>query len=162
MGGSWRRNSVNQRLPAVLTQIAPAHLQLERMTTGDSLLSKHATDAAIKRVHAVVFVKPEHDCSIPRLMNNAIDQGPRPLSQNAWNCKPAGSAGVCLGPLGTVATQQHPPNMPACLDTPTMTQRDVYPQYKESLLKADAQIGAGARKLDEAICLLGRTAFPLT
>ena len=112
--------------------------------------------AAIKRSHAVVFVRPEHNRSIPGLLNKAIDQGSWPLSQSEWT----GIVGGRLGSLGTLAAQQHSRNMLAYLDTATMAQPEVYPQHKESLLQAGGQIGASARMLDESVCLLGRTALP--
>ncbi len=174
IGAGWRLSSVNGRLPAALGLPAPTHRPLGWMPTWDPRLDKHATGAAIrasvakrrgatKRSNAVVFVQSAHDCSISGFMNNAIDQGSRPIRRSEWNSKPAGFVSVSVRLALRRTTAQRPlPNMRACLDMPAMMQPGLDPQYKESLVKAGGQIPAGARTRDEVNCFTDPAALPLT
>ncbi len=158
--GSLRHESSNRRLADALARLAPANLLFEQIDIGNlPLFNQDAerTDcppvshfrAAVQHAHAVVFVTPEYNRSIPGPLKNAIDQGSRPAGQSIWAGKPAGILGISPGPLGTAPAQQHLRNVLACLDMQTMAQPDVYLQYKEAMFSIDGQIGDSARPLLE-------------
>lgn len=158
--GSLRRESSNRRLATALGHLAPENLRLEQVSIGDLPLYDQDDEgevcaavshfrATVRQAHAVVFVTPEYNRSIPGPLKNALDQGSRPAGQSVWAGKPAGILGISPGALGTAAAQQHLRNVLASLDMPTMAQPEVYLQYKDGLFEPDGQIAAVARPLLE-------------
>jgi len=58
----------------------------------DDDASQHANVRRLKSeiaaAHALLFVTPEYNRSIPGVLKNAIDHASRPYGQNAWAGKP--------------------------------------------------------------------------
>jgi chromate reductase, NAD(P)H dehydrogenase (quinone) len=76
------------------------------------------------------------------VLKNAIDNASRPYGQSAWAGKPAGVMGVSVGAIGTAMSQQHPRNVLAYLDVPTLGQPEVFLQAKDGLFDENGNIGA--------------------
>jgi chromate reductase len=116
--GSNRRESLNRRLAAALTRLAPPALEFSSIGIDDLPMFSQdlETDppqaalrlrAEIRRAAGLLFVTPEHNRSIPAVLKNAIDWAARPRTQNAWAGKPAAIAGTSPGAHGTAMAQQH-------------------------------------------------------
>lgn len=61
----------------------------------------------MRGVDAILFVTPEYNYSIPRVLKNAIDWVSRPYGDSAWNGKPVAVMGASIGTLGTPCAQYH-------------------------------------------------------
>lgn len=70
----------------------------------------------------------------------------RPYGQSAWAGKPAGVIGASVGAIGTAMAQQHPRNVLAYLDVPTLGQPEGFIHAKEGLFDADGGIGEASRE----------------
>ena len=109
--GSLRRESLNRRMAAALTGMAPAPLKLREVPIGDlPMYNSDLDDAppqpwtafrnAIRSADAVLFVTPEYNRSTPGVLKNAIDVGSRPYGSSAWSGKPVGVVSVSPGQYG--------------------------------------------------------------
>lgn len=153
--GSLRKASLNKKLAAAMTRLAP-DLSFQRVEIGDLPLYNQDDDAnpAPQVVHmkeqvaaaqGVLFVTPEYNRSIPGVLKNALDHGSRPYGKSVWAGKPAGIMGVSPGAVGTATAQQHLRNILAYLDMPTLGQPEVFLQFKEGLFDAEGNIGEASR-----------------
>ena len=61
----------------------------------------------IREAHAILFVTPEYNYSVPGVLKNAIDWASRPYGDSAWNGKPAAIMGASIGAIGTARAQYH-------------------------------------------------------
>ena len=89
---------------------------------------------ALKPANGFLFVTPEYNRSVPGVLKNALDIGSRPSGQSVWSGKPAGIVGVSSGMFGTSMAQQHLRNILSFLDVHTLSQPEVYLQFKEGLI----------------------------
>jgi chromate reductase len=155
--GSLRQNSVNRKLAGAVVRLAPDDFCFWQVSIGNLPLfnqddESHPSEAVqrfraeIQKAHALLFVTPEYNRSIPGVLKNALDQGSRPFGQNVWAGKPAGILGVSSGVLGTALAQQHLRNILSYLDVPTLTQPEVYVQAKEGLFDEKGNIGPGSQQ----------------
>lgn len=150
--GSLRRDSINRRLGLALAGIAPQDWAFEQLRIGDLPLYNQDDDTnqaesvkrlktEIARCHAIIFMTPEYNRSIPGVLKNAIDHASRPYGQSAWAGKPAGVIGASVGAIGTSLAQQHLRNILAYLDMPTMGQPEAFIHFKEGMWDERGQIG---------------------
>jgi chromate reductase len=155
--GSIRKDSFNLKLANALTKLAPANFAFNQIHIHDLPLYNQDDDAnqaaSVKRLkseiaaaHAIIFVTPEYNRSIPGVLKNALDNASRPYGQSAWAGKPTGILGVSPGALGTALAQQHLRNIVAYLDMPTLTQPEVFIQMKDTLFNADGSFSADSQK----------------
>lgn len=155
--GSLRRDSYNQKLADALVKLGPPDFVFRCVPIRDLPLYCQDDEAepaasivrfreAIKAVHAVLFVSPEYNRSIPGGLKNAIDQGSRPYDKNVWAGKPAGMIGVSIGAVGTALAQQHLRNVLAFVDAVTLAQPEAFIQMREGLFDAAGNIGEGSRQ----------------
>ena len=172
--GSLRKESLNAKLAAALARLAPPELSFQRVQIGDLPLYNQDDDASpapsvvrlkgqVAAAQGVLFVTPEYNRSIPGVLKNAIDHGSRPYGRSVWAGKPAGVAGISPGAPGTSMAQQHLRNMLAYLDMPTLSQPEVFLQYKEGLFDAAGDIGEASRGflqgwMDRYVAFLRRNA----
>jgi chromate reductase, NAD(P)H dehydrogenase (quinone) len=154
--GSLRKDSLNRKLASAVARLAPADFTFTQVEIGDLPLYDQDSDAnqadSVKRLraeiaasHAVLFVTPEYNRSIPGVLKNAIDNASRPWGQSVWGGKPAAVMGISLGAFGTAMAQQHLRNVLTFLDMPTLQQPEVFLQAKEGLFDADGNIGDASR-----------------
>jgi chromate reductase len=116
--GSNRRQSINRKLAHALIRLgegrlAPRFIQIDDLPMynqdAESPLPANVArfKAEIAAAHALLFVTPEHNRSIPAVLKNAIDWGARPYGQSVWVGKPAAITGTSPGALGAAVAQQH-------------------------------------------------------
>jgi chromate reductase len=150
--GSLRRESLNLQLVKALERMAPEGFGFQPVRIGDLPLysqdeEKHPIEPvrrlkeAIADAHAVLFVTPEYNRSVPGVLKNAIDHASRPYGQSVWAGKPAGVIGISVGALGTSMAQQHLRNILAYLDMPTLGQPEAFVQNKPGLFTDEGLIG---------------------
>ncbi|GAA0596293.1 NAD(P)H-dependent oxidoreductase [Craurococcus roseus] len=154
--GSLRRESLNAKLAAAMTRLAPPEFGFGRVEIGDLPLYNQDDDAnpapsvvrmkgEIAAAQGVLFVTPEYNRSVPGVLKNALDHASRPYGRSVWAGKPAGVMGISPGAVGTATAQQHLRNILAYLDMPTLGQPEVFLQFKEGLFDADGSIGEASR-----------------
>lgn len=150
--GSLSASSVNRILSQALISVAPADLEFFEIGIGDLPLYNRDLDGdyppeavalkeSLASAHAVLFVTPEYNRSIPGVLKNAIDHGSRPYGQSVWAGKPAGVIGISVGAIGTALAQQHLRNVLAYLDAPTLGAPEAFLQAKDGFFDADGGIG---------------------
>src|SRR5437867_9450474 len=88
--GSLRKESYTRRIARVLVQVAPPALTLRFVEIGSLEFYNQDLETAtppanwvafrdaIRPAHAVLFVTPEYNRSVPGVLKNAIDVGSRP------------------------------------------------------------------------------------
>lgn len=156
--GSLRRDSYNRKLANAIQKLAPPELSFLELKIDDLPLYNQDDDAnqpePVKRLkaeitasHAVIFVTPEYNRSVPGVLKNAIDHASRPYGQNAWAGKPAGMLGASVGAPGSSMAQQHLRNTLAYLDMPTMGQPEAFVYITEGFFDQKGDIaGADTRQ----------------
>lgn len=155
--GSIRRESFNQKFANALVKLAPPefsfkHLKIDHLPLYNQDDDQNQAEsvkrfkAEILASHAVLFVTPEYNRSIPGVLKNAIDHASRPYGQSAWQGKPAGVIGVSVGSMGTAMAQQHLRNILAYLDMPTLGQPEAFIHIKEGFFDESGNIGQTSKQ----------------
>jgi chromate reductase len=155
--GSLRQDSFNRKLANAVAQLAPSYFSFKQVQISDLPLYNQDDDAnqaesvkrlksEIKSAHAVLFVTPEYNRSIPGVLKNAIDHASRPYGQSAWTGKPAGILGVSPGATGTAMAQQHLRNILVSLDMLALGQPEAFIQMKDGLFDDEGNIGTDSKK----------------
>lgn len=136
--GSLRKASFNRRVAKVLAEIAPPSLNLQIVEIGELSLYNEDVEAAgaptpwtdfrakIAAAHAVLFVTPEYNRSMPAALKNALDVGSRPYGQSVWNGKPGAVVSVSLGAVGGFGANHHLRQSLVFLNVPAMAQPEAY------------------------------------
>ncbi|MFQ6572999.1 NADPH-dependent FMN reductase [Pseudomonas sp. UM16] len=135
--GSLRKESFNRKVALALAQLAPANLKLTIVEIGDLPLYNEDIDVdppaaytafreQIRGSHAVLFVTPEYNRSVPGVLKNAIDVGSRPYGQSAWSGKPGAVISVSPGAVGGFGANHHLRQSLVFLDVPCMQQPEAY------------------------------------
>jgi chromate reductase len=116
--GSNRRDSINRKLAQALVRLAaqdfaarfiaidglPMYNQDQEQPVPETVAR---FKAEIEAADALLFVTPEHSCSIPAVLKNAIDWGARPWGKTSWPGKPAAVIGASGGAISTAVVQHH-------------------------------------------------------
>ncbi len=155
--GSLRKDSFNRQLANGMAKLAPSDFSFKQVQISDLPLYNQDDDGnqadAVKRLkaeissaHAVLFVTPEYNRSIPGVLKNVIDHASRPYGQSAWAGKPAGILGVSPGAIGSAIAQQNLRTILAYLDMPTLGQPEAFIQAKDGLFDDAGNIGDGSKK----------------
>ena len=156
--GSIRKDSFNRMLARAVIKLAPADFDCELIRIDDLPVYNQDLDPAppqpvvrlkeqITAANGLLFVTPEHNRSLPAALKNALDWASRPYGKNLWAGKPAGVMGTSPGAIGTACAQQHLRNILAYLDVPVLGQPEVFINYTQGLIDADANItNDGTRK----------------
>ena len=155
--GSLRRESINRRLAAAVTKLAPAEFAFQSVRIDDLPLYNQDDDAdqavpvkrlkgEIEAARGVIFVTPEYNRSVPGVLKNAIDHASRPYGRSAWAGKPAGVIGASVGAPGASMAQQHLRNVLAYLDMPTLGQPEVFIHVTEGFFDASGGIANASSK----------------
>ena len=85
-----------------------------------------AFKAKIAAAHAVLFVTPEYNRSVPGVLKNAIDIASRPYGKSAWDGKPGAVVSVTPGGLGAFGANHHLRQSLVFLNVPAMPQPEAY------------------------------------
>jgi chromate reductase, NAD(P)H dehydrogenase (quinone) len=116
--GSLRKESINRKLAKALAELAPSSLKLEIVEIGQLPLYNQDDDqnppraytefrARVKAADAVLFVTPEYNLSVPKVLKNALDVASRPYGQSAWNGKPGAVLSASPGAIGGFGANHH-------------------------------------------------------
>ncbi len=138
--GSLSKESINRVLANALISVAPEDLEFFEIGIGDLPLYNRDLDGdyppeavalkdAIHSAHAVLFVTPEYNRSIPGALKNAIDWASRPWGENAFVNMPAAVIGASPGNIGTAVVQQGLRAVLSFLNTRQMTSPEAYCTY---------------------------------
>ncbi|MEQ4497865.1 NAD(P)H-dependent oxidoreductase [Nocardioides kribbensis] len=111
--GSLRADSLNRRLAEVLRDQAPEGVVLdivdgladlpfynEDLDAGDAPAAAVALRERVAAADRVLAVTPEYNCTMPAVLNNAIDWLSRPYGAGAIVGKPFGVVGATPTPYG--------------------------------------------------------------
>lgn len=135
--GSLRRDSINRKVANALAEVAPASLKLNPVDIGRLPLYNPDIEAnapgawnefrdVIKASHAVLFVTPEYNRSIPGALKNALDVGSRPSGSSVWSGRPGAVVSASPGAMGGFGASQHLRQCLVSLNVPAMAQPEVY------------------------------------
>ena len=149
--GSLSASSVNRILSQALISVAPDELEFFEIGIGDLPLYNRDLDGdyppeavalkeSLASAHAVLFVTPEYNRSVPGVLKNAIDLASRPYGDSAFAGLPAAVIGASVGAIGTAMAQQHLRNILSYLDMAVMPQPEAYLQFKDGLVDADGRV----------------------
>jgi chromate reductase len=135
--GSLRQASYNRKMAQVLIRLAPPTLALEIVEIRD--LPPYDQDqeqspppvvtafkSRIEAAHALLFVTPEYNRSVPGVLKNAIDWASRPYGHSAWNGKPGAVVSVSTGAIGGFGANHHLRQSMVFLNVPMMCQPEAY------------------------------------
>jgi chromate reductase len=149
--GSLSSTSINRRLAKALIKLAPDYLSFVELEFKDLPLYSPDYDedypqvardfkAKINGVHAVLFVTPEYNRSIPGALKNAIDWASRPYGTNAFARKPSAIIGASPGAIGTALAQQSLRGVLSYCNSPLMTAIEAYIQFKSDMISEQGDV----------------------
>ena len=135
--GSLSSTSINRKLATALIKLAPPALAFTDIRFGDLPLYSPDYDAdypdvanrfkaAINAQHAILFVTPEYNRSIPGGLKNAIDWASRPYGNNSFARKPSAVIGTSPGAIGTAVAQQSLRSILGFCNSPQMNAPEAY------------------------------------
>jgi chromate reductase len=116
--GSLRKASYNRMALRAAMELAPPSMTIDSFEIGSVPLYNedvhaqavpsvvHALREKIRAAHAILFVTPEYNYSIPGVLKNAIDWASRPPDQ-PFDGKSGAIMGASPGMLGTARSQYH-------------------------------------------------------
>ena len=149
--GSLAKASINRRLANALVRLAPEQLAMKEIPFADLPLYSYDYDGnfppsakalkdAIAESHAILFVTPEYNRSIPGALKNAIDWASRPYGQNSFTRKASAIIGTSPGKIGTAVGQQHLRSILAFCNSPLMNSIEAYIQFTPDLISDDGTV----------------------
>lgn len=149
--GSLSSTSINRKLANAVIRLAPESLEFEEIPIGNLPLyssdydSNYPAEAqalkdAVSRSHAILFVTPEYNRSIPGALKNAIDWGSRPWGKNCFARKPSAVIGASPGSIGTAVAQQSLRSVLSFLNAPQMNSPEAYIQFRPDLISDDGAV----------------------
>lgn len=149
--GSLASDSINRRLAQALIRLAPDDMEFEEIPIRDLPLYSSDYDSAfppqakalknaISRSHAILFVTPEYNRSIPGALKNAIDWASRPWGANSFAQKPSAVIGTSPGSLGTAIAQQSLRSVLSFLNSPQMNWPEAYITFKPDLITPEGVV----------------------
>jgi chromate reductase, NAD(P)H dehydrogenase (quinone) len=136
--GSLRKESFNRKMAHALIESAPSQLKLEIVEIGQLPHYNQDLDTPnppaqwsafrdrLRPVHAVIFITPEYNRSLPGVLKNAIDVGSRPYGKSVWDKKPAGIISVSPGAIGGFGANHHLRQSLVFLNMPPLQQPEAY------------------------------------
>lgn len=149
--GSLRKASLNRRMAHALRPLCPPELKLDPVALRDLPLYDEDLEAEVPapwrtfrervaRAHALLFVTPEYNRSMPGALKNALDVGSRPYGKSVWGGKPAAIVSVSPGSIGGFGANHHLRQSLVYLDVPVMQQPEAYIGNASSLFDEHDQI----------------------
>jgi chromate reductase, NAD(P)H dehydrogenase (quinone) len=116
--GSNRKESINRRYARAFAKLGAARFDSTFVRIDDLPMFNQDLEAnlppdvarfkdEIKGADGILFVTPEHDRSMPTILNNAIHWGARPFGTSVWPGKPGFITGTSPGAIGTALAQAH-------------------------------------------------------
>ncbi len=135
--GSLRKEALSRKVANALVVLAPPLLQISIVEIGHLPLYNQDLEAdppvawtsfrqRVKAAHAVLFVTPEYNRSVPAALKNALDVASRPYGQSAWDGKPWAIVSISPGALGGFGANHHLRQSLVFLNVPSMQQPEAY------------------------------------
>jgi chromate reductase len=157
--GSLRKASLNGMLANALIWLAPSSMKLDIVEIGQLPLYNEDLETAappeqwtafrqrVKAAHAVLFVSPEYNRSVPAVLKNALDVGSRPYGSSVWDRKPGAIVSSSPGAIGGFGANHHLRQSLVFLNVPTMQQPEAYISHVDKLFDEHGKLaGDGTRK----------------
>src|SRR5699024_246717 len=94
----------------------------------------------MKSMDAVLFITPEYNRSVPAVLQNEIDVGSRPKSDNVWSKKPAAIIRQSSGNLSGFGANHHLRQPLVSLNMPVMQQPEAYIAHSAELFNENGDI----------------------
>jgi chromate reductase len=149
--GSLSSTSINRELSKVLVRLAPQDLELHEIPIRDLPLYSQDFDSsyppeavafkeAIHHSHAILFVTPEYNRSIPGGLKNAIDWASRPWGQNAFDHVPTAMIGASAGQIGTALAQQSLRAVMSFCNARLMTAPEAYIAFTPEIFPGNGEV----------------------
>lgn len=149
--GSNRKESINRRYAKALAKLGAARFDSNFVRIDDLPLFNQDAEAnlppevarfkdEIKRADGVLIVSPEHDRSMPTILNNAVHWGARPFGTSVWPGKPGFITGTTPGAVGTALAQAHLRSVMLGLGM-TLLGGEAYVSNKQGLFDDNGNIG---------------------
>jgi len=149
--GSLAKGSINRKLAKALVKLAPPEFIMTEIGFSDLPLYSYDYDAdyppvarafkqSLANAHAVLFVTPEYNRSIPGGLKNAIDWASRPWGQNSFSRKPSAVIGTSPGAIGTAIAQQSLRSVLSFCNSPQMNAPEAYIQFTPGLITDDGEV----------------------
>ncbi len=138
ISGSIRKEGFSTQLAQALQPLFPEGYETEIVEIGQLPLYNQDFDAAtppeaytefrqkLADKHAVLFITPEHNRTIPAALKNVLDVGSRPYGQSVWNGKPAAVISNSPGLLGGFGANHHLRQVLTFLNMPILQQPEAY------------------------------------
>lgn len=155
--GSLSSTSINRTLARSLAGLIGERARVAEIEIGDLPLYNSDLDETppepvirfkrdVLSVDGIIVVTPEYNRTMSAVLKNAFEWGSRPYGESIWAGIPAGLVGASPGAIGSAMAQQHVRNVMSFLDMPTLTQPEVYLQFRPEVFTDDARItDAGTR-----------------
>ena len=135
--GSLRQASLCRKVAKAMIALAPDALNCRIVEIGDLAMYNEDLEAEspapwtrfrdeIRNAHAIVFVTPEYNRTVPGCIKNAIDVGSRPKGQNSWDGKPTAVISVTPSKLGAFGANHVLRQSFVFLNMPAMQQPEAY------------------------------------
>lgn len=150
--GSLRKESLSRRLGHELSALAPADLRLDIVEIGElPFYNQDIEDQGgcdpwtnlrdrVVRAHALLFITPEYNRSVPAALKNALDVGSRPYGKNAWSGKPAAVVSLSPGAFGGFGANHHLRQTLASVGVSVMPQPEIYIGGADKLFGEDGRL----------------------
>jgi chromate reductase len=149
--GSLSSQSINRKLAKALIRLSPPGLEFQEIPIKDLPLYSSDFDSdfpaqakalkdAVSRSHAILFVTPEYNRSIPGGLKNAIDWASRPWGANSFARKPTAVIGTSPGSIGTAVAQQSLRSVLSFLNAPQMNSPEAYITFTPDLIDAEGNV----------------------
>jgi chromate reductase len=156
--GSLSSTSINRELAKALIRLAPEDLEFTEIPIGDLPLYSQDYDEdfppeasalkeAIAGSHAILFVTPEYNRSIPGALKNAIDWASRPWGQNSFDQIPAAVIGASSGQIGTAMAQQSLRGVLSFCNARQMTAPEAYIRYSPEIFPGEGEVADESTKV---------------
>ena len=149
--GSLRKESFSRKVARALIAQAPASLECRIVEIADLPMYNEDLDDrppeqwtrfrdAIRSSHAVLFVTPEYNRSIPGCLKNAVDVASRPHGQSVLDGRPAGVVSVTPYKLGAFGANHAIRQTFVFLNMPVMQQPEAYVSNAGELFDEKGQL----------------------
>jgi chromate reductase len=149
--GSNRRESINRKYAKALAKLGAARFDAHFVRIDDLPMFNQDNEVnpgpevtrfkdEISKADGVLIVTPEHDRSMPTVLNNAVHWGARPFGKSVWPGKPGFITGTTPGAIGTALAQAHLRSVMLGLGM-TLLGGEAYVSNKQGLFDDDGNIG---------------------
>lgn len=149
--GSLRRASYNRMVANTLIKLAPPSLEMELIEIGELSFFNQDDETTppkawvdfrqkLKSIDGFILVTPEYNRSVPAVLKNALDVGSRPYGSSSWDGKPCAVVSASMGASGGFGANHHLRQSLVFLNTPCMSQPEVYLSYVNKLFDENGQL----------------------